>query len=303
MLNKLIIWSLGNRPLVIGISILLLVLGYRAVLELPVEVLPDLTKPTVTILTEAPGLAPEEVETRVTQPIESALMGVGGLTRMRSNTDVALSLVFAEFAWGTDIYKARMMVQERMQGARDQLPEGAEPFMTPVASLMGEILLVGVRSTIKEGEEGYLPPTRDPLDCGLDHQAPPAEHSRHRRDPQHGRRRETIEIQPDPCRMQANGITFEELENGCGRFRQHHHRRLHRHRSTEIMVRNLAMTVQLDDIADTVIKKVNDRPIAIQDVAKVVWGIEPMRGDATLPSRRKNQHARRGDEHHQGPGI
>ena len=81
------------------------------------EVLPDLTKPTVIILTEAPGLAPEETESRVTQPIESALMGVGGLTRIRSNSDVALSLVFAEFAWGTDIYKARTLVQERLQGA------------------------------------------------------------------------------------------------------------------------------------------------------------------------------------------
>ncbi len=94
MLNKLIKWSLANRALVVGISILLLVLGVQTAQELPVEVLPDLTKPTVVILTEAPGLAPEEVETRVTQPIESALMGVGGLTRLRSNTDVALSLAF-----------------------------------------------------------------------------------------------------------------------------------------------------------------------------------------------------------------
>ena len=153
MLNKLIKWSLANRALIVGLSILLMVMGFQAVKELPVEVLPDLTKPTVIILTEAPGLAPEETEARVTQPIESALMGVGGLTRIRSNSDVALSLVFAEFAWGTDIYKARTFVQERLQGAREQLPEGVQPFMTPVASLMGEILLVGIRST-----DGKIPP-------------------------------------------------------------------------------------------------------------------------------------------------
>src|SRR5690606_31106611 len=100
----------------------------------------------------------EEVESRVTQPIESALMGVAGLSRLRSNSDVALSLVYAEFGWGTDIHRARVLVQERLQAAREQLPEGVEPYMTPVASLMGEILLVGVRSTAKEGDPAYLPP-------------------------------------------------------------------------------------------------------------------------------------------------
>src|SRR3954447_9526109 len=146
MLNKLIYFALHNRVIVVVASLLLLAAGAKTMLELPVEVLPDLTKPTVIILTEAPGLAPEEVETNVTQPIESELMGVAGLTRIRSNSDVALSLVFAEFQWGTDIYRARQFVQERMQGVRETLPEGTTPFLTPVASLMGEILLVGIRS-------------------------------------------------------------------------------------------------------------------------------------------------------------
>src|SRR5687767_4413853 len=158
MLNPTLQWSLASRAIVLGLSLVILVLGLQSGLRLPVEVLPDLTKPTVIILTEAPGLAPEEVETRVTQPLESALMGVAGLTRLRSNSDVSLSLVYAEFGWDTDIYKARVLVQERLQSARDQLPEGVQPFMTPVASLMGEILLVGVRSTVREGQPGYLPP-------------------------------------------------------------------------------------------------------------------------------------------------
>ena len=107
MLNKLIHWSLANRAIIIGISLILMITGLQTATKLPVEVLPDLTKPTVIILTEAPGLAPEEVETRVTQPIESALTGVAGLTRLRTNSDVSLSLVYAEFDWNTDIYKAR----------------------------------------------------------------------------------------------------------------------------------------------------------------------------------------------------
>ncbi len=192
--------------------------------------LPDLTKPTVIILTEAPGLAPEEVETRVTQPIESALMGVAGLTRLRSNSDVSLSLVYAEFGWGTDIYKARMLVQERLQGVREQLPEGVQPFMTPVASLMGEILLVGVRSTIKEGEPGYMPPrdVRALADWTIKRRLQSISGIAEILNMGGGVKQ--VEIQPDPYRMQAHGVSFEELENAAARGREHHHRRLHQHR-------------------------------------------------------------------------
>jgi len=95
MLNRLIAWSLANRAVVLGASLLILAFGVQVGLRLPVEVLPDLTKPTVTILTEAPGLAPEEIEARVTQPLESALLGVAGLSRLRSNSDVSVSLVYA----------------------------------------------------------------------------------------------------------------------------------------------------------------------------------------------------------------
>ncbi len=277
MLNHLIHWSLGHRTLVIGIALVILAMGAQTATQLPVEVLPDLTKPTVTILTEAPGLAPEEVESRVTQPIESALMGVGGLTRLRSNTDVALSLVFAEFSWGTDVYRARTLVQERLQGIRGQLPEGAEPFMTPVASLMGEILLVGIRST-----DGKVAPmeVRSLADWVV-------------------RRRllsipgvaeilnmgggvKQMEIQPDPYRMQAYGITLEELQKAAREAASTTTGGFIDSGATEIMVRNLAMSVQLDDIAQTVVKTIKDRPVAIRDVAKVSWGIEPMRGDASL---------------------
>jgi CzcA family heavy metal efflux pump len=282
MLNKMIHWSLANRAIIIGISLILMVMGLRTATELPVEVLPDLSKPTVIILTESSGLSPEEVEMRVTQPIESALMGVAGLTRLRTNSDVALSLVYAEFGWDTDIYKARMLVQERLQGVREQLPEGVQPFMTPVASLMGEILLVGVRSTIKEGEPGYMPPSdvRSMADWTIKRRLQSISGIAEILNMGGGVKQ--IEIQPDPYKMQANGVSFEELEKAAAESASTTTGGFINTGTTEIMVRNLAMTVQLGDIASTIVKKVNDRPISIGDVAKVVWGIEPMRGDATV---------------------
>jgi CzcA family heavy metal efflux pump len=282
MLNKMIHWALASRALIIGVSLILMVMGLKTATELPVEVLPDLTKPTVIILTESPGLAPEEVEMRVTQPIESALMGVAGLTRLRSNSDVSLSLVYAEFGWDTDIYKARMLVQERLQGVREQLPPGVQPFMTPVASLMGEILLVGVRSTIKEGEEGYIPPrdVRSLADWTIKRRLQSVSGIAEILNMGGGVKQ--IEIQPDPYKMQANGVSFDELEQAAVDSANTTTGGFINTGPTEIMVRNLAMTVELNDIARTIIKKVNDRPISIGDVAEVVWGIEPMRGDATV---------------------
>ena len=282
MLNKMIHWSLANRAIIICVSILLMLMGLHTATRLPVEVLPDLTKPTVIILTEAPGLAPEEVEIRVTQPIESALMGVSGLTRLRSNSDVSLSLVYAEFGWDTDIYKARLLVQERLQSVREQLPEGVEPFMTPVASLMGEILLVGVRSTIKEGEAGYLPPSevRSLADWTIKRRLQSVSGIAEILNMGGGVKQ--IEIQPDPYKMQALGVSYEELEKAARESTNTTTGGFLNTGPTEIMVRNLAMTVELADIGNTVVKKANDRSISISDVANVVWGIEPMRGDATV---------------------
>ncbi len=282
MLNRLIAWSLANRAAVLGLSLLTLAFGLHVGLRLPVEVLPDLTKPTVTILTEAPGLAPEEVETRVTQPLESSLLGVAGLTRLRSNSDVALSLIYAEFDWGTDLQHARVLVQERLQASRGQLPADVQPFMTPVASLMGEILLVGVRSTLPPDQANYLPASevRAIADWTIRRRLQAIPGIAEILNMGGGVKR--LEVQPDPFKLEAHGVTLAELETAVARAASTTTGGFLASGAKEIMVRQLAMTTDPGDLARTVIKAVDQRPVLISDVATVTWGLEPMRGDATV---------------------
>jgi CzcA family heavy metal efflux pump len=277
MLNHLIRWSLRNRAIILCVSFLVLVLGFKTGSELPVEVLPDLTKPTVTILTETPGLAPEEVEALVTQPIENSLMGVAGLTRLRSTSDIALSLVFAEFEWGTDIYKARQFVQERLQVARESLPNDTQPYLTPVASLMGEVLLIGVKSN-----DGKVAPmdvrTIADWNIRMRLQAIPGVAEVLNM----GGGVKQAQVQPNPWRMQANRVTLEELEQAVSEAAMNSTGGFIDSGPQEIMVRNLAMTVELDDLAGAIIKVDNGRSISISDVAKVTWATEAKRGDAAV---------------------
>ncbi len=277
MLDGLIRFSLARRAFVAAAAVLVLVLGVLTGRDLPVDVLPDLTKPTVTILTEAPGLAPEEVETLVTVPLEGALMGTAGITRLRSISDVSLSLIYVEFDWGTDIYRARQFVQERLQSVSGALPENVLPYMSPVASLMGEIMLVGMRSvdgavdardlrtiadwTVRRRLQG-IPGVAEVLGMG-------------------GGIKQ-VQIQPKPDRMRALEVSFGQLREATAAAVSNTTGGFLSSAPQEIMVRNLAMTTDLQAIGKTIIKHLKDRPVTISDVADVEWGVEPMRGDAAV---------------------
>ena len=275
MLNKLIEFSLRNRLFIVAASVLLLAYGVMTILQLPVDVFPDLNRPTVNILTEAPGLAPEEVETLVTLPLETALNGAPGVKRVRSNSGIGLSILYVEFDWGVDIYRARQQVQERLQLAAEKLPKSAVPIMGPVSSIMGEIMLVGLSS---EGNKTAPMDVRTIADWTLRprlltipgvSQVIPI-----------GGGVKQYQVLPSPEKMAAHGVSLQEVFAAAEKSQVNTAGGFMENANQEALVRNIGRTTSLDEIAQSVVATKDGVPILLKDVAEVKFGRAVMRGDA-----------------------
>ena len=275
MLNAIIKWSLHNRLIVVAIAALLLVWGSYVAINLPVDVLPDLNKPTVTILTEAKGLAPEEVETLVSFPIETAMNGVPGVSRVRSQSGIGLSVIYVEFEWGTDVYRNRQLVAEKLSQAKEQLPPDVLPTLAPISSIMGEIMLVSVSS--KSGKT-------DPLDVRT-----LADWTIRPRLLTIGGVAQVInigggvkqyQVLVTPEKLKQFGVTIEEVSKALEKSNSNSTGGFVDAQSQEYLVRNLGRFYSVDELKQTVVAYRNNTAIKIGDVANVEFGARIKRGDA-----------------------
>jgi CzcA family heavy metal efflux pump len=280
MLNQLIRFSLRNRLLVLAAAALLLGYGGYVATRLSVDVFPDLNRPTVALMTEAPGLAPEEVELLVSLPLETALNGAPGVNRVRAACTVGLSIIYVEFDWGQDIYRARQLVQERIALAEAKLPPGTEVHMGPISSMMGEILLIGLSST-----DGTTAPME--LRTVGDWQVSP----RLLTIPGIsqviviGGGRQQVQVRAEPERMAAHEVTFDEVSLAATRAQGSTGGGFIARGGREVLVRNLSRTAQPEEIATTVVKVRDGIPVLLGDVADVGLGVQPMRGTAGVAGR------------------
>jgi CzcA family heavy metal efflux pump len=279
MLNRLIWFSLKHRAFVLIAALATLVVGVFVALRMPVDVFPDLTAPTVTVITEAPGYAPEEVELLVTFPLESALNGTPGVRRIRSVSAAGISVIWTEFEWGRDVYRARQMVSERMRGV--VLPRNIDaPEMGPVSSIMGEIAFVALTahdSTITDMELRRLAEItlrRSLLAVpGVSLVAPIG-----------GDVRE-IQVELDPAALAQHGVTVDDVIDAVSDASASPAAGFHLAQGQEYLVRGLGRVRDLDEIAATPIRVTGGVPVTVGTVATVREGVEPRRGSAAYSAK------------------
>ena len=273
MFTFLVSQSVRNRLLVFAMATVLVLFGAFTATKLPVDVFPDLNKPTVTIMTEAEGYAPQEVEQLVTYPIETRMNGLPGVTRVRSVSGVGLSITYVEFDWGTDIYRNRQQVAERLALVQDQLPRGVTPVMGPISSIMGQILLVAVT-----GETATPMQVREVADFtirprlltipGVAQVIPIGGEVRQFR------------VSPNPAAMRALGVTNAQLETALAQFGTNAGGGFTDQHSREYLIRNIGRTMSLDDLRNLVVATVAETPVHLRQVAEVSFAARTKRGDA-----------------------
>lgn len=287
MLNAIIAFSLKNRMVVLLAALVMILYGGYRLRQMPVDVFPELNRPTVTILTEATGLAPEEVEIQVTRPIEYLLNGATGVQRVRSASGIGLSIVWVEFDWTTDIYRDRQIVAEKMQLARERLPEGVNPVMAPISSIMGEIMLVGLRSsanlktpaerTAKEMELRTLGEftIRNRLLAveGVSQVTVM------------GGKLKQFQILTSPTKLAAQNVSLQQLTEAAEKANVLAGGGLMVRGAKESLIRISGQALTLKDVEDTVVAWRDPRPVIIKDVADVRFGGPVQRGDGSLQVR------------------
>ena len=276
MLNKIIKYSLDNRLLVIFLSLMLVVGGLLTVKEMEVDVFPDLTAPTVVVLTDAHGMAAEEVETLVTFPIESSLNGATNVRRVRSSSSFGFSIVWVEFDWDTDIYRARQVVSEKLPTISTLLPDGIEaPILAPQTSVMGEIMLISLKS-----DSLSLFDLRTIADKQVRQQLLSV--SGVAQVVVIGGYPKQYQILANPYKMKYYDVSLGELIESSENTNSNASGGFINENGQEYIVRATGRSKSPDDIGRSVIKVRNQKPVKIEDVATVKIGHPDQVGDGYL---------------------
>ena len=277
MFKTIIDTSLSQRLLTLAFAVILMAYGALVLRGTPVDVFPDLNKPSITLLTEAGGMAPEEVEQLVTFPIETTMNGMPGVSRVRSVSGVGLAVVTVEFEWGSDIYLNRQQVAERLALVREQLPPGVTPQMGPISSIMGEIILLALPvdpakaspMQAREYADWVLRPRLLTLP-GVAQVIPI------------GGEVKQYRVEPDTTRMLALGVTLDQVKTALEGFSANTSGGFLESQAKEFLIRQLGRTAKLSDLQRVTVAVNNGQPIALSQVADVRLAAGIKRGDASF---------------------
>jgi HME family heavy-metal exporter len=275
MFDALIQASLRQRLFVLVFALVLTIAGLLTLRELPVDVFPDLNRPTVTLMTEAEGMAPEEVEQRVSFPLETAFGGLPGVLRVRSVSSAGLSIVYVEFDWGTDIYRNRQLVAERLGTVASQLPPRVVPVLGPVASIMGQVMLVALQGEpgkadamqVREAADWIVRPRLLTIPGVAQVIAIGGEVRQYR-------------ITPDMRRMRDLGVSLADIEAAASGFATNTSGGFVDRGAREVMLRNVTRTTSIEDLAMLPVAVRNGTPVLLRQVAEVGFSARTRRGDA-----------------------
>ena len=267
--------SLSNRLLVVIASLVLMAYGAFTLSRTPVDVFPDLNKPTVTIMTEAGGMAAEEVEQLLTFPLETTMNGLPGVESVRSVSSAGLSFIYVTFDWSTEIFKARQMVSERLSAMEEGLPTGVVPRMGPISSIMGEIMQIAIPidvakispMQVREYADWVLRPRLMAVP-GVAQVIPIGGEVRQ------------FQVQPNTARMAELGITHDQLEGALKGFSSNTSGGFLELNGREYLIRNLGRTSRLEDLKNLALTTKNGQAILLRQIGDVTFAPAIKRGDA-----------------------
>lgn len=277
-LNGIIHFSLKNRLIVLLGAALIVAGGLWSADRIDVDVFPDLTAPTVVIMSDARGMSAEEVERLVTFPVETAVNGAANVRRVRSSSMYGYSFVWVEFDWGMDVFRARQTVSEKLVTIGEQLPDGIVPMLAPQSSVMGEIMFLGLQSEttpmmeLRDIADWVIKPAI--LATGGVSQVTVV-----------GGDEKQYQVLADPLRMEAFGVTMEELENACTSLSVNSEGGIVRDRGNEYALRGIARTTDLDELGATLVRISGSDPVCIRDVATIRTGAAVRLGTASMNAK------------------